>query len=159
MGGNFTALAAVWATFPAALSTSAKLTQLNSTTTPGPAQDVSRNAIKSILSGAGILATLQAYIASPSATQPALAATNYLLALITYEAQTIGDVLQTSNPSNLAMIEQLVPNLLADPANGMTMAILDQIMALITPNVPWWQANGFSGPVLVSDLIAAGNLF
>ncbi len=159
MTANTAALAGVWATYPASMATSEKLTQLNSKMVAGPAQDVSRAAIKGILSGNGVLASLQAYVANPAATQPALAATNYLLALISYEAEAVGDVLATSIPANLAMIEQISPNLLADPANGMTQSVHDQIMSLITPPIPWWKANGFSGPVLVNDLINAGNLF
>lgn len=158
MSGNYTALSTIWATYPASMSTSQKMAALNATIVPGPAVNVSRTSIKAILQGAGVLDTMQAYIANPAATQPALTATNYLLAVIIFEA-TLGDVLQTSVPANLTMIENLGPDLLADPANGMTQAILTQIMNLITPGVPWWQANGFSGPVLVSDLIAAGNLF
>lgn len=159
MPGDLTALQARWATFQTSSSTSDKMALLNGAIVPGPAKDVSRAAIKAILTGAGALATMQAYVVSPSATQPALAATNYLLALVLFEADAVGDILQTSLPANLAMIEEVRPNLLTDPANGMTAAILDQIMALITPPVPWWRANGFSGPILVSDLIAAGNLF
>lgn len=153
-----TPLQTIWATFPPSMTTAQKLAQLNGMLVPGPAQDVSRAAIRSILVGAGILSALQAYVAAPVTNASAFAATNYLLALISYEADAVGDKLQTSVPANLAMIEQIAPNLLADPANGMTQAVHDQIMALITPPVSWWKQNGFAGPVLVNDLITAGNL-
>jgi hypothetical protein len=141
------------------MSTSDKMLQLNGTIVPGPAMDVSRAAIKATLAGGGTLVAMEHYITNPAATQPALRATNYILALIDFEASAVGDMLPTSVPGNLTMIERFVPNLLADPANGMTVDMINQVMALITPPIPWWQANGFQGPVLVSDLITAGNLF
>ena len=98
------------------------------------------------------------YVLDPSATQPCLMATNYLLALIEFEA-SITDTLATSVQSNLDMINSLVDGLLQDGRNGITADILAQVMTLITPSIPWWKANGFPGPILVSDLIAAGNLF
>lgn len=153
------ALAAIWATLPASMTTSQKLSTLNDMKVAGPAQNCSRNAIKAILMGAGVLGKMQAYVTSPDATQPCLIATNYLLTIVDYEAAVAGDVFPVSEPANLALIQDIAPNLLSDPANGMTQNDLDRIMALITPLVPWWQANGFSSPVLVNDLIAAGNLY
>jgi hypothetical protein len=156
---TITALRAKWAAYPSSMTTSDKLAALNSLSVPGPARDVQRSEIKKVLQGGGVFDRMQAYVANPAAaTQPCLTATNYILALVTYEA-SLNPVLATSIPANLAAIQVLVPNLLADPANGMTPATLTAVMALITPGVPWWQANGFSGPILVSDLIAAGNLF
>lgn len=159
MSGNLQALAEVWVTLPAG-STSEKLALLNTKMVSGPARDVRRSEIRKILTATGAMPKMQAYVANPAAAQqpPCLLATNYLIALVTYEA-TITDTLQTSDPVNLNNIEGMVPNLLLEPVNGLTQEIMGAIMALITPNVLWWQANGFSGPVLISDLIAAGNLF
>lgn len=159
MSGNLTALQTVWATFPATMTTSDKLSLLNSKIVPGPPKDVRRSEIKKILSASGALPTMAAYVASPvgATSHDCLVATNYLFALITYEA-TLGDILATSDVTNLNTIEGMVQNLLLEAANGMTQPVIDAVMALITPGVPWWQANGFTGPVLVSDLIAAGSL-
>jgi hypothetical protein len=41
----------------------------------------------------------------------------------------------------------------------MTQAVVNQMMALIEPLIPWWQANGFTAQVNVMDLINAGNLY
>lgn len=158
MSGNLTALATQWGTYPASMTTSDKLSALNLLKVAGPATDVSRTAIKTIL-GPQMIVHLTNYIASAAATQPCLTATNYLLALISNDAVALGDTLKTSDPTILSEIQSLAPNLLADPKNGMTQPRLNRIMALITPPIPWWQVNGFSGPVVVSDLIAAGNLF
>jgi hypothetical protein len=159
MAGNLTALATIWATYPSTMSTDVKLAQLNGTMVAGPAKDVSRSEIKKILQVSGALAKMQAYVANPAGAQnhDCLVATNYLLALVSYEA-TLSDVIATSDPTNLNTVNGLVPSLTLEAANGLTTAIVAQITALITPLVPWWKANGFTGPVLVSDLIAAGNL-
>jgi hypothetical protein len=84
-------------------------------------------------------------------------ACNYLLAIIMYETTTVGPTLATSNPANLALIQDLTPDLVADPNTGVSEATVNAMMALITPAIPWWQNNGFS--VTVQNLIDAGNLF
>jgi hypothetical protein len=33
------------------------------------------------------------------------------------------------------------------------------MMALVTPPASWWSVNGFAGPIAITDLIAAGNLY
>ena len=68
-------------------------------------------------------------------------------------------MLATSNPTNLATINALLPGLTADPNTGVTPATINALSSLITPLVPWWQMHGFSTPVTVADLAAAGNLF
>jgi hypothetical protein len=135
-----------------------KLAAINSMRVPGPAVDVPRSEIKKVLDGS--LEVLQAYAANPppSATAQTLIAVNYLIAIVGYEASYI-PMLQTSNPAYLAAIQSLVPNLLADPAAGVTQNTINQMMALIRPLVPWWQVNGFSAPVNVIDLISAGYLY
>lgn len=162
MAGDLAALTTIWSTFPSTMTTADKMSALNHVTAIGPARDVLRSEIKKVLSVNGTMTKMQAYVANPTAaTQPCLTATNYIVALITYEAAlaSVGDTLKTSDPTNLNTIQSMVPNLLSDPNNGLTQDVMDQVMALITPRVPWWQANGFSGPILVSDLIAAGDLF
>jgi hypothetical protein len=91
--------------------------------------------------------------------EQALIACNYLLAIVDYEPGTVGPVLATSNPTNLATINALLPGLTADPNTGVTPATINALASLITPLVPWWQMHGFSMPVTVADLAAAGNLF
>ena len=124
------------------------------------AKDVNRIDIKTVLVSNGAYAAMKAYIANPGAgNQQALIACNYLLAIVDYEPGTVGPVLVTSNPTNLATINALLPGLTADPNTGVTPATINALNALITPLVPWWQMHGFSMPVTVADLAAAGNLF
>ncbi|MBR0693694.1 hypothetical protein [Bradyrhizobium lablabi] len=161
MAADVSALQAAWSQYPAGMTTIDKLTAINSLKAIGPAVDVQRSEIQKVMSAHGVLDKMQAYVANPAAaTQPCLTATNYILAVVLYEAETLGELmLVTSDPANLNLVQQIAPDLLADPANGMTADILAQMMALITPGVPWWQAHGFAGPITVKDLIAAGNLF
>ncbi|WP_439398656.1 hypothetical protein ACRQ5Q_14990 [Bradyrhizobium sp. PMVTL-01] len=163
MAGDLTALSTQWATYPSTMTTIEKLSAINGSIAPGPPVDVLRSEVKKILSVGGALLKMQAYVSNPAAatSQPCLMASNYLLALIAYEPSlpSMSDTLKTSDQTNLNIIQAMIPNLMADPTNGMTQQIMDQIMALINPNVPWWKANGFSGPIVVSDLIAAGDLF
>lgn len=156
---KYAALQAIWAALPSSMTTAQKLGQVNGMVVPGPPQNVSRTAIQKILQSQGTLTALQAYITSPVAIQPALTAANYILTVVTYEITSLGDTLQTSNPAYLAAIQSFGPSLLADPNTGMTEAGLTQIMNLIFPGIPWWQANGFTQAVCVFDLVSAGNLF
>jgi hypothetical protein len=162
MSGDYTALAAAWQALPAG-TTAQKLASLNGTMVPGPAQDVQRSDIKAILTSSGAYSAMQTYIANAAAAvQPALVACNFLLAIVDYETSTVGPTLATSNPLNLANVQQLVKGLTIDPNTGVTPAIVAQMMALITPQVLWWQMHGFAGPVTIADLIAASatsNLF
>jgi hypothetical protein len=68
-------------------------------------------------------------------------------------------VLATSDPTNLATINALLPGLTADPNTGVTPPTIYALASLITPLVPWWQMHGFSMPVTGADLAAAGDLF
>ena len=160
MSGDYTALTTAWQALPATMTTIQKLSAINNTLVPGPSKDVNRADIKTVLVSNGAYAAIKAYIANPgAANQQALIACNYLLAIVDYEPGTVGPVLATSNPTNLATINALLPGLTADPNTGVTQATINALMALITPLVPWWQMHGFSMPVTVADLAAAGNLF
>lgn len=156
---DLTALQTAWATLPVTMTTAEKMAMLNAKAVPGPARDVQRSEIRKILAASGALAAMKQYVANPEqGVHDALIGTNYLLAVVEYEV-TINDTLATSDPANLSMVQQIAPTLLADPANGMTTDILNQVMALITPSIPWWKANGFAGPITVRELISAGNLY
>jgi hypothetical protein len=69
---------------------------------------------------------MKAYIANPgAANQQALIACNYLLAIVDYEPGTVGPVLATSDPTNLATINASLPGLTADPNTGVTPATIN----------------------------------
>lgn len=153
---NLAALRALWPAL-GGVTTNDKLALLNHTMVPGPPQDVARAELKKVVDGSG--ATLQAYVSNPppGANPQAVLAANYLYALINYEA-SYDPTLRTSNATVFALVQQIGPDLLLDEATGVTQTMLDRMIALITPLVPWWQMHGFTGPVNVMDLVNAGNL-
>jgi hypothetical protein len=56
-------------------------------------------------------------------------------------------------------LASLLLNITTDARVGITAGDVAALNAgAATPAVLWWVANGFSGPVQVSDLIAAGDL-
>jgi hypothetical protein len=152
---NLVTLVALWQTLDPSLTTADKLRAVNAIMVPGNPVDVPRAEINKVLDGD--LAALQAYIANPPQGGPlsTLIAANYLVALVTYEA-SYSPTLRTSSPLYFATIQGMVPDLLAA---GVTQATIANLVALIRPLTPWWQANGFSGPVNIWDLISAGNLY
>ena len=152
--GNLTALKATWTTLTG--TTAQKLVTLNAMTVPGSPQDITVTALNSFLTTNNILTPVTAYASrGPNAVQPALIACNYLVAILAATDPTI----HTSVPENFAAIQQLGQGLLADPATGVTPTLLAAMMAMVTPSATWWSVNGFSGPITITDLIAAGNLY
>lgn len=152
--GDLTALKATWAMLSG--TTAQKLVALNALQVTGPPQDITVTALQTFLAANNLQAPLQAYAArGPNAVQSALIAANYITAMLA----ATDPVIHTSVPANFAAVEQLGPGLLADPATGVTAPLLAEMMALISPPIAWWQVNGFSSPVTVTDLIAAGNLY
>ena len=156
MAGNYTALTTLWNSLPSGLTTGEKLQLVNAAMTPGPSVDVNRVDVANTI-GQATLAELAAFIANPPSgtATSTIAAANYLLAIVGYEA-TYSPKLQTSNATYLQAIQGLAPDLLLA---GVSQAQLNAMMALITPLVTWYSQNGFSAPVYVFDLISAGNLY
>jgi hypothetical protein len=152
MSGNISALQAIWPTLTG--STAQKLSALNVTMVPGTPQDITIAALENFLITNNLLNPVTTYV-SKGTNQLALIGCNYLLALLASPSP----VLATSQPANFLAIQQLGSGLLADPATGVTAAHLSQMIGMIAPSVPWWQANGFSAAVSVTDLIAAGDLY
>lgn len=166
MTGNISALQTAWSTLEG--TTAQKLVLLNAATAIGPPQDIKVGTLKNFLNANGLIVAANSYVANGTNTD-ALLGCNYILALLVTPPMANGMpysyvaannfMLQTSLPANFAAIQTLAPGLLADPLTGWTVALLNQMIAIIAPPVPWWQANGFSGPITVTDLIAAGDLF
>ena len=152
--GNLAALQATWATLSG--TTAQKLASINALMVPGPPQDTTITALQTLLTANNLIAPITAYIArGPNAVQTALIACNYLIAILAATDQTI----HTSMPANFAAVQQLGQGLLSDPATGVTPQALQAMMALIQPSATWWSVNGFSGPITITELIAAGNLY
>src|SRR5262249_5910703 len=63
------------------------------------------------------------------------------------------DVLQgVTNMGNAVVAQET-----ATPGStGFTQAVFEGLLGLAQTTQPWWQANGFSGPVMLSDVAAAG---
>lgn len=151
---NLQALAIFWQIMLPSMTTADKLRFINNTMVPGPPIDVPRSELKIVLDGAS--ESVINYATSGTNLQSRIAC-NYLLALVDYE--TFSPNIQTSDPTILALVQKISPDLLADPATGITSDIIARMMALITPLVPWWQMNGFTEPVNVQNLIEAGYLY
>jgi hypothetical protein len=150
---NLMALVNLWNTMSG--STARKLQDLNMNMVPGNPVDVPRAEIAKVLDGD--LPKLQAYIANPPEgyAVSTLIAANYMVAIVTVEAN-YSPTLQTSNPLYFAIIQNMIPDLMLA---GVTTATISAMIALVRPLVPWWQANGFSGPINIWNLISAGTLF
>jgi hypothetical protein len=110
--------------------------------------------LETFLIAHNILNSITIY-ATSGTNQSAMIGCNYLLALMA----STNPMLHTSIPANFAAVQQLGVGLLADPATGVTQEMLNQLIGMISPPTPWWQVNGFSTGVTVTDLIAAGNLY
>lgn len=150
--GDLNALKTIWPTLTG--TTAQKLSALNAMKVTGPPQDISIATLQTFLSQNNLLGPITAYL-SNGQNPAALIACNYLNAIL-----AAGDpVIHTSIPANFAAVSQIGPGLLADAATGVTPQLLAGMMALIAPPALWWQVNGFSSSITITELIAAGNLY
>jgi hypothetical protein len=131
-------------------------------TVAGPSIDISIQQVMGFLLLSGIYPTVAAFAGTANNnTQPhdgALQAAKTFMAWI--ELQNAPAV-HMSQPSVVAAVTQMgnamVAQETASPGStGFTQAILDGLLALGQTTKPWWQANGFSGPVTGADAAAAG---
>lgn len=154
MSGSLTALATTWAGLSG--TTVAKLATINAMTVAGPLQDVSVGTILQYLVSHGRIAGLNSFVnATPSNPVPAaLLAASYLQAIL---AGADGSTVRFASQTGLLAI---LNHLTDDARIGITAGDITALNnAASTPAAPWWQSNGFSGPIQVSDLINAGDLF
>lgn len=149
--GNIAALQAIWPTLPG-LPTMQKLTILNNKMVPGPPQDISTVVLSDFLTSKNILQSITEYVYKGT-NQSALIGCNYLLVLLS------GSIIHTSIPTNFAAVQQLGAGLLADPVTGVTQADVIELLSIVAPPTVWWKVNGFEGPISLTELIAAGNLY
>ncbi len=155
MSGNIQALSTIWAGLTG--TTEQKLVALNNTQVPGPPVDVAQSLVQVVCARNGLLATLPSYANSPpaGAIPQAVVAAQYLVVILTDPNQK---TITTSQAPVLSAVQSLLEALVSDPLSGVQQSVANQLMALVQPLVPWWQVNGFSGPVGVLDLISAGYL-
>lgn len=143
-------------------SVDAKLAALNVLTVAGPNVDVSIQQVSGFLLLQGVFPTITAFAqGSPNGTQPhdgALSAAKSFVAWITMPDPPY---VHFSQPAVAAAVTQLgnamVAQETASPGStGFTQAVLNGLLALGQTTIPWWQANGFSGPVTSADVANAG---
>lgn len=151
---NYAPLTAIWGAISGSTDT-AKLATLNAMTVAGPPQDVPLGSVIGYLGLAGKLKPLIAYAsAPPSGAVPASVAVAE--ALVTLLQMPNAPGFSMSNPTTYAAVNGMLTQLVADPLSGIAAADPAALLALSATTVPWWQANGFNGPLNQNDLNAAG---
>ena len=142
---------------PLAGTTPQKLALLNAWTVAGPPQDIPMASVVAYLALNGKLAGLQAYAASAASgatflTQAQVAARE-LVALMSVPSIT---AFEMSNPAIYAGVSGFLTALAGDSVSGITSADVSNLMAMSATAKPWWQAQGYGGPLNANDLDAAG---
>ena len=143
----YDALVAKWATL-APGTTAQKLSVINALTVPGANMPVP------VLQVMTYLRTNNLWMAIKAAT----AASAGAAAAVDYNSDQRVQTLDVSLPIVRGMLADLVTHGLLSQAQS------DAIIAMGTPSLPWWQATvaqgggGYSSPISLSDLAAAGGL-
>jgi hypothetical protein len=150
MAGDLTALASTWAGL-GGTTTLAKLQAINSLNVAS-SHDVAMDTISSFIRNSGKLAGITSFATNPPSTPDATAlkACNYFLAVL---AGYAGVTIPAAQVPALLTILDAVAN---DARTGIASATA--LNAICQSPIPWWQANGFSAPITLYDLMAAGNL-
>jgi len=150
------ALSQLWPSLTGS-TTSAKIAQVNAMTVAGPNVDVSISQVAGFLLLQGIYPTIASF--AQGSTNGNAAHDGALMAAKTFMAWValpsvpsvhmgLSDVYTAVTAMGNAMVAQET----ASPGStGFTQAILNGLLALAQTTQPWWQANGFSGPVTALD--------
>jgi hypothetical protein len=152
---DYGALREVW---PEQGSLEAKIALVNSMMTEGPVVDIPVAAVRERL--APRMAHLECFALAARtrdlrrrlnmpAVPRAVTSAVYLLQLLASDERVFGK-------HRLGLLKSLFADLVADEASGITQEIADNVLALSTSNISWWQAHKFSGPVGIYDVIEAG---
>jgi hypothetical protein len=155
------ALSQIWPSLSGATTTD-KLATLNAMTVAGPAVDVSIQQVMGFLLINGIYPTIAAFAGTTAnSTQPhdgALQAAKTFMAWIELQNAPPVHMSQSSVVDAVTQMgNAMVAQETASPGStGFTQAILNELLALGQTTQPWWQANGFSGPVTSADAASAG---
>lgn len=154
MAGSITALQTTWAGLGAG-STLTKLGTINAMVVANTPQDISVEPVRSYITNKGKMAGLLTFVNNTPSTPlgGSLLACNYLLAILN---GADGGYLRAGTESGLLTI---LSGITDDARTGFVAADVTALNSIVTsPKVPWWQANGYSTPITLADLIAAGNL-
>ena len=148
-----TVLSQFWATLPASLTTAQKLAQLNATLVAGPPRDVPVSSVLGYLMLNNKLVGLQSYAASPpaGASPGAVVVAKELIAGFAFPSFT---GFQMSNPTIYSQVSASLQALASDTLTGITSADVTALLNLAATTVPWWEANGYSGPITAAYLTA-----
>ncbi len=155
------ALATLWASISSAnptFTTAQKLAAVNTQTVAGPNIDVPVVEAAIYLANEGKWAQLISYAQKQLANlgagvtlTPAEQAGAQLAALIATPQFT---AFQTSSAVGLAAATAMLNAIAGDPLSGIASADVTALLALAETTVPWWQANGFAGPITPAYLTA-----
>lgn len=153
----YDALKTAWAALPSGDTTAQKLTAINAATVAGPAQDVPIGDVVAYLALQGKLSGLQAYVMAGTGNATALTAAKELLTLLSTPSVT---VFRMSNAETYATVQNFLEDLAADSGSGsgITSADVTNLLALAATAEPWWQSAGYTSPISLNDLEAAGGL-
>ena len=141
-----------------------KLAALNAMTVAGPGVDVSIQQVAGFMLLNGIYPTVTAFAASANnGTQPHDGALLAAKTFVAWMALQNAPPVHMSQPDVVAAVTQMgnamvAQEVAAPGSTGFTQAILNGLLALGQTTMPWWQANGFSGPLTSADVAAAGLL-
>jgi hypothetical protein len=152
---NYAPLQAEWPNLSG--TTAQKIATLNAMTVAGPNQDVPVSSVVAYLALDLKLATLKNYAASPPSGSNAsvvAVAQNFVAMLSVNEPPPF----EMSNPMIYSAISGFLTTLATDTNTGIVTADVTALLALAATTLPWWEANGYAGPITGDDLAAAGGL-
>jgi hypothetical protein len=162
---NYAPLSSVWATtglpadvtgtpLAAGMTAAEKLAAIGTWMVAGPMQDVSVSSVSAYLAVQGKLPRLEAYAAAAPATAATLAeaAAKSYFDLLPNGVRTI----EMSNATVYAAVQGWLNAWTGDTNTGVTSTDVTNILALAATQIPWWEANGYPGPININDLAAAG---
>lgn len=134
----FDALVAVWATLSGSLNEN--LAAINALTVPGPTAPVPVLQIMTYLRSRALWLPIKA----------AQATCVGAAAAVDYNSDPRVQTLDLSLPIAQAMLGDLVSHALLSKEQA------DEITAMGNTTLPWWQVNGYRGPITGQDLVDAG---
>jgi len=139
----YDALKTKWATLTST-TTDAKLAEINALTVQGPSRPVPIADVMTYLRSNNLWLPIKASAAGGTSVGAAAAV----------------DLNSDLRMQTIDMTLPLVSTMLADLVTH-TLLTQDQantLVAMGTPQIPWWQANGYTSPFNANDLEAAGGL-
>jgi hypothetical protein len=159
VGSNF-ALGQIWQTLSG--SPAEIIAQINAMTVAGPNVDVAIPQVAGYLLLQGIYPTVVAFAAGSPTNEPVHdGALTALKTFVAWLSIPNAPPVHFSDPAVVAQVTAMAQAVAAQEAaspgsTGFTQAVYNGLLALGTTTLPWWQANGFSGPVTLADAHRSG---